>query len=514
MRARGVQPEHAGQAQDHQAGGLAVFLVKLAFQFVDGPEKESTLNDVDRDAGRQVRRRVAQQGGFGPQTEHARVRGLVDEEHQRKQHAHENGPLQVQDQGGGKGQQQHGAVDARGHQAEADGFTVYHLKGDQQQHAAQGGHGQPAHQRGQHKEHGQGQQTGIHGAHAGVAAGGDHQGAAGEGAAARYARGQARRDIAQALADEFLAAVEAVALDGGHLLADGQRFHRAQQGDGQGGHEQIAQSRDVESRGQGKGRDHVGDGPHQGYAVFLDLEDRAHGPHQGQGDQGGREASGNAAQGHDQDYGQHGQAQAPVVDLVQISKSHADLGEEPGGLGPGQAQHGFELPRGDEQGRARGKGHHDRVGDEVGQIAQTGQPHAHLDQPAEQGQAEDIGHARFFGQAGKQRAAYAHRRHGGKEHHGNGVGGSGGQIAGRAPERGHDHRQHTGVNAVLRVYPGNKGVGHGLGNSHGRHGQRGHEIRPEIACRVGLQGIQKGKESGGAHIHLGVGEGPEAVSWG
>ena len=154
------------------------------------------------------------------------------------------------------------------------------------------------------------------------------------------------------------------------------------------------------------------------------------------------------------------------------------------------------------------------MGDEVGQIAQAGQPHPYLDQPAEQGQAEDIGHARFFGQAGKQRAAYAHRGHGGKEHHGNGVGGSGGQIAGRAPERGHDHRQHTGVNAVLRVYPGNKGVGHGLGNSHGRHGQRGHEIRPEIACRVGLQGIQKGKESGGAHIHLGVGEGPEAVSWG
>ena len=132
VRARGVQPEHAGQAQDHKAGGLAVFLLKLAFQFVNGPEEKRAFNDIDGNARRHVRRRVAQQGGVGPEPDHARVRGLVNVEQQRDQHTHENGLFQIQEQGGGKGQQQHGAVHTRGHQAEADGARVKSLHRDEQ----------------------------------------------------------------------------------------------------------------------------------------------------------------------------------------------------------------------------------------------------------------------------------------------------------------------------------------------------------------------------------------------
>ena len=170
MRARGVQPENAGQVQHHQTGRFAVLLVKLALQLMDGPEKERAFNHINGHAGRHVRRGVAQQGIFGPQPPHTRMGRLVDEQDQREQHTHENGPLQIQNQGGGKGQQQHCAVNARGHQAETDGPPVDHLKRDQQQHAAQGGQGQPAHQRGQRAEQGQGQKTGKHAAHAGSAA--------------------------------------------------------------------------------------------------------------------------------------------------------------------------------------------------------------------------------------------------------------------------------------------------------------------------------------------------------
>ena len=130
--ARGVQPEDPGQAQDHQAGGLEIFLLKLALQFVNGPEEKRAFNEIDRDARRHVRRRVAQQGVVGPQPEHARVRGLVNIEQQRNQYAHENGLFQIQEQGGGKGQQQHGAVHTRGHQAEADGARVKSLHRDEQ----------------------------------------------------------------------------------------------------------------------------------------------------------------------------------------------------------------------------------------------------------------------------------------------------------------------------------------------------------------------------------------------
>ena len=102
-----------------------------------------------------------------------------------------------------------------------------------------------------------------------------------------------------------------------------------------------------------------------------------------------------------------------------------ELGKKAGGLCAGQAQGGFELASGDQEGQARAEGHHDRMRNVVGQIADAGEAHAQLDQAAEQGQGENIGHARRFGKAGQGGAAHADRGHGREQDHGNGVGGSG-----------------------------------------------------------------------------------------
>ena len=218
-----------------------------------------------------------------------------------------------------------------------------------------------------------------------------------------------------------------------------------------------------------------------------------------QGRQGGRETARDAPEKQDQQDGAPGDQQAPDVELAEIVDHMVHLGEEALRLGGGQAQRGLELPRGDEQGRAGGKGHHDRMGDEVGQFAQTGKAHAHLDEAAEQGDAEDVGHAGLLGQAGHGDAADADRAHGGEQHHGDGVGGPGGQVAGRAPEGGHDDRQHAGIDAVLRMHAGDEGIGHGLGDGHGGDGERGHEVGAEVAQAVVAQFVQEGEDPGGIH---------------
>ena len=98
-----VQPENAAQVQHHKAGGLFVLLIQLAFQFVDGAEKERALNDINGNAVGQSGRSVAQQRVVGAQPPHSRVGGLVDKEHQRQQHANKDGLFEVKNKRGRKG---------------------------------------------------------------------------------------------------------------------------------------------------------------------------------------------------------------------------------------------------------------------------------------------------------------------------------------------------------------------------------------------------------------------------
>ena len=84
------------------------------------------------------------------------------------------------------------------------------------------------------------------------------------------------------MADELLATVKGIIFDVGQLLADGQGFYRAQQGQGQGGHKEIAQGVQIKSGRQGKGRNHAGDGPHQGHAALPRAQQGADGRDHGQ----------------------------------------------------------------------------------------------------------------------------------------------------------------------------------------------------------------------------------------
>ena len=106
------------------------------------------------------------------------------------------------------------------------------------------------------------------------------------------------------------------------------------------------------------------------------------------------------------------------------------LVEKARGFGAGQAHSHVELPCGNEQRRSGGKGHHDRMRDEIDQIAQPRQPHAQLDKTAQERHAENIGHARFFGHGADQFAAHADGGEGGENNHGDGVGGASGHKAG------------------------------------------------------------------------------------
>ena len=57
--AGGIQPEHAGQVQDHQPGRRVVLFVELALQLMDGTEEERAFDDVDHQALGHVVRGVA-----------------------------------------------------------------------------------------------------------------------------------------------------------------------------------------------------------------------------------------------------------------------------------------------------------------------------------------------------------------------------------------------------------------------------------------------------------------------
>ena len=208
--------------QHHKPGGLAVLGIQQTFKFVDGPEKQGAFNHVHGDALRQFGGAFAQQRIALVEPVHTWVGSLVNKQREGKQHTYEDGFFKIKQQSGQKGDEQHGPVHAGCHNAQADSVNIYHLEGNEQQYAAQGGERQPAYEWGQHKQQRQGENAGKHRAHARSAAGCDHKGATGKGAAAGNARGKASGDIAEALTDKLLAAVKRITLDVCQLFANGQ----------------------------------------------------------------------------------------------------------------------------------------------------------------------------------------------------------------------------------------------------------------------------------------------------
>ena len=258
VRAGGVEPEDAGKMQNQHARRGFLHAVKTALQLVNGPEEERALDEVDGKAGRQTVRQGAQERICGRHLMYAGMRGLVDEEAQRKDDAKQNGLRQIEGQRGKEGGNKNNTVRAGGHKTEPNIRGLEGLHGNEHEHAAKSGHGHMGNERRKHIEQRQAQEAGEYGGHAGTRAKGDHGGAAGEGAAAGQAGGKARGDIAEALGDEFAAAVENVVAHARKLLADGQRLHAAEDGEGQRRGEEIPHKVEIKGRRQGQRRHNVG----------------------------------------------------------------------------------------------------------------------------------------------------------------------------------------------------------------------------------------------------------------
>ncbi len=131
--------------------------------------------------------------------------------------------------------------------------------GDQEQHAGHGGRGQIARQ-GRHQQHDDHQhEPGEYGRERGARARLVVDPATVEGAGNDVTGEERPGDVGQALADEFLVAVDAVAALGGKRAADGDRLGEREQGDGERGGGQLL---DVIERqgGRGEGRQTGGAG--------------------------------------------------------------------------------------------------------------------------------------------------------------------------------------------------------------------------------------------------------------
>ena len=177
-----------------------------------------------------------------------------------------------------------------------------------------------------------------------------------------------------------------------------------------------------------------------------------------------------------------------------MRKDGGYLLEESRGLGNADPQDGGKLACSDEQGCTGHEGCHDRMGNEVCELAKARKAHAYLYEAAENGYHEDVGHAYLSGHVGHYDAAYAHCGKRGEQHHGDGVGGAGDKIARGAHEGSHDDRKDAGVDSVLGMHTGNECVGHGLGYGHGGDSESAHEIRSKVLYRVVAQNAKEGKE--------------------
>ena len=300
--------------------------MKTALQLVNGPEEERALDEVDGKAGRQTVRQGAQERIRGRHLMHAGMRGLVDEEAQRKDDAKQNGLRQIEGQRGKEGGNKNNAVRAGGHKTETNVRGLEGLHGNEHEHAAKSGHGHMGNERRKHIEQRQAQEAGEYGGHAGTRAKGDHGGAAGEGAAAGQAGGKARGDIAEALGDEFAAAVENVVAHARKLLADGQRLHAAEDGEGQRRGEEIPHKVEIKGRRQGQRRHNVGNIGNHGHAARRKIEDVGGDARYGQRGQRGGEQPGDALEPENENNRHDGGEQAPGID-GQLRQPRGGIGD-------------------------------------------------------------------------------------------------------------------------------------------------------------------------------------------
>ena len=148
-----------------------------------------------------------------------------------------------------------------------------------------------------------------------------------------------------------------------------------------------------------------------------------------------------------------------------------------------------QLGNDDDKGRGIGKANDDRTGQQIDQQAQPQRAHGNSYQADQQAQGQRIGDIQLAALGNEP----LHGRRADKRSDGHRAGG---QMPGRAKERGYGRRQKGRVQPINRWQPRQLGVGHGLGHEDRRHGKaRDHIGAPDAWPAEFGQPMDKWKKS-------------------
>ena len=432
--------------------------------------------------------------GNQPDLGHMGTRGLV-EKHQDRQgdpggdadfHPREQG----QQDGGGDG----GKIDAVVGPGSAQDRQVDEAENRDDDRGSQHGLGQEEQQRGQ-QQRGQGQAEGGEGSGGGCfGARVEVHDRPGKAAGDREAARKGRRDVGGTEADKLLIRDDALASLRGEGPGDGDGFDKADDGDQQGGNEEVSPERGGEGR-QGQRRQagrHVSD--HRDALVRkaegADRKDRQRHRHHraGLGQQigGARRKPGGTQQGlqppaHPEEEDERGRADRQrgrlrVAEMRHDAADHADQVRS----ARLYAEDMTDLRGRDEDAGGGDEPGDDRVREEVRQKAKPEQAHGQQHHPRQEGQRDrrrDI-----VGRALRRDLARRGRRH--QRHNRNRAHR---QRARCAEDRVGQQRQDGGVETHFGRQSGQQGVGQRLRDQHDRDDHRRHEVRgqrvPVIAAR-------------------------------
>ena len=180
-----------------------------------------------------------------------------------------------------------------------------------------------------------------------------------------------------------------------------------------------------------------------------------------------------ALQDHDEQRRPQTEAQADPVYFAGVGDDAGEGVPEARRGGDVQAHQVPQLVAQDQDAGAGGEPDDHRVGDEIDQHPQAGQP---------RGQPDDAGHDRQ--QAGGHqvfgRARHGHGNEHGEHEHGGGIAGAGLQLVGRAPECADDGADDGGIEAHLGRQLGDEGVGDSLRQGDHGDGQAGDQVGAQV----------------------------------
>ncbi len=487
-----VDDVDAVHAQHQQVLARVRFEVvaQLLLDVVDRAEEQRAADVHDRElrADRAVAgaHEVAEER-IGDDLVDPRQAGADDEEGEREQDAGQDREVERLGQGRGKGHAHDRALGARGPQHAAYLETLDHAPRDGEQHAGDRRARDEARVRReeQHAEHhgGAGDDAGHGGAGADLLRGGRAR----EGARARVTGEQPGGEVGEALAEELLVGIDAVAVPARQRLAGCDRLDQTEGGDGERPHAEVPDHVEVGQgvqRGPGQRRQAARDLTHHLDPLGFEAEDRDRGRGRADRRQGRRHARAEAPQEEQHGQGPEPEPEAQGVDLVELPGDRQQLVVELGRRGLVDPQQVLELAHRDVDRGARGEADEDCARGERHQPAEAQHREDDVEDPDHQGEG-----ARGDEEAGAADLGDAHedRQHEQRDR----VDGPGREEARRAPQRADGCGHRGGVEPGLRGQLGDRGVGDRLRDRHRRHRQAGDDIGRQVLPPVAPEDVER-----------------------